>query len=208
MRYAKRYRMARLLKKSADGPAQVLELNLGVNRFGRDSETDFPVDHPTVSALHCEIILTAEGVLLRDCNSTNGTFINDELVKNAVPLQTGQMIRLGDVEFFVETVEVRIAIPEFERPRPAPPVVLTDGSMLCPRHPESRVTHRCTHCHAVLCDACVHRLRRRGGKTLKLCALCSHACVPIGPEKRKKRSLLSLLNSTIKLPFLRNKKES
>jgi pSer/pThr/pTyr-binding forkhead associated (FHA) protein len=199
--------MARLLMKNVDGPAQVLELNLGVNRFGRDPETDFPIDHPTVSALHCEIVLTAEGILLRDCNSTNGTFINDEPVKNAV-LQIGQTIRLGDVEFFVETVEVKIAIPEFERPLPAPPVVMTDGSMLCPRHPQSHVTHHCTHCHAVLCDACVHRLRRKGGKTLKLCGLCSHACVPIGPEKRKKKSFLGLLTKTIKLPFLRNKRES
>jgi len=199
--------MARLLKKSADGPTQVLELNLGVNRFGRDPETDFPVDHPTVSARHCEIVLTAEGVLLRDCDSTNGTFINDQPVMNAV-LQAGQTIRLGDVEFFVETVEVKIAIPEFERPRPAPPVMLTDGSILCPRHPESLVTHRCPHCHAVLCDACVHRLRRKGGKTLKLCALCSQACVPIGPEKPKKRSLLALLNKTIKLPFLHRRNRS
>jgi pSer/pThr/pTyr-binding forkhead associated (FHA) protein len=198
--------MARLLKKNVGGPNQVLELNLGVNRFGRDPESDFPVDHPTVSALHCEIVLTAEAVLLRDCNSTNGTFINGQPVKHAV-LEAGQTLRLGDVEFFVETVEVKIAIPEFERPCPAPPVVLPDGSMLCPRHPQSRVTHRCTHCHAVLCDACVHRMRRRGGKTLKLCGLCSHACVPLGPEKRKKRSLLSLLNKTIKLPFFGNKDE-
>jgi len=80
--------------------------------------------------------------------------------------------------------------------------------MLCPRHPESKVTHRCTHCHAVLCDACVHRMRRKGGKTLKLCALCSHACVSIGPEKRKKRSILGLLSKTIKLPFLHRKDRS
>ena len=199
--------MARLLKKSSDGPAQVLELNLGVNRFGRDPESDFPIDHPTVSARHCEIILTAEAVLLRDSNSTNGTFINNEPVKSAV-LQAGQTIRLGDVEYFVETVEVKIAIPEFDRPRPAPPVMLTDGSILCPRHAESLVTHRCTHCHAVLCDACVHRLRRKGGKTLKLCGLCSHECVPITPEKRKKRSFLGLLNKTIKLPFLQRRNRS
>jgi pSer/pThr/pTyr-binding forkhead associated (FHA) protein len=199
--------MARLLKKSSDGPAQVLELNLGVNRFGRDPESDFPIDHPTVSARHCEIILTAEAVLLRDSNSTNGTFINNEPVKSAV-LQAGQTIRLGDVEYFVETVEVKIAIPEFDRPRPAPPVMLTDGAILCPRHAESLVTHRCTHCHAVLCDACVHRLRRKGGKTLKLCGLCSHECVPIAPEKRKKRSFLGLLSKTIKLPFLRRQNRS
>jgi hypothetical protein len=86
--------------------------------------------------------------------------------------------------------------------------VLTDGTILCRRHPEARATHRCTHCHELLCDTCVHRLRRKGGKTLKLCALCSHECVPIGPEKRKKKSFLGMLSKTIKLPFLRNKKHS
>ena len=199
--------VARLLKKNKGGTPEVVELNLGANRFGRDPESHFPVDHPTVSALHCEIVLTANAVLIRDCNSTNGTFINDELVKEAV-LQAGQTVRLGDVEFFVETTDVKIAIPELDRPHAAPPVVRADGTILCRRHPEARVTHRCTHCHEVLCDACVTRLRRKGGKMLKLCALCSHACVPIGPEKRKKRSLLNLLNKTIKLPFLRHKKES
>lgn len=199
--------VARLLKKNTDGEPEVLELNLGANRFGRDPESHFPVDHPTISATHCEIILTANAVLIRDCNSTNGTFINDERVKEAV-LQAGQTVRLGDVEFFVEATDVKIAIPEYDRPLPSPPIVLADGTILCPRHPQSRATHRCTHCHEVLCDACVHRMRRKGGKQLKLCSLCSHACVPIGPEKRKKKSFLSRLNETIKLPFLRNKKGS
>jgi len=199
--------VARLLKRIANREPEVLELNLGANRFGRNPECHFPIDHPTVSATHCEITLTANAVLIRDCNSTNGTFINDQPIKEGV-LQAGQTVRLGDVEFFVETTDVRIAIPEYERPLPSPPVVLADGSVLCPRHTQSRVTHRCTYCHEVLCDACVHRLRRKGGKTLKLCALCSHECVSIEPEKHRRKSLLSLLNKTLKLPFLRNKKES
>lgn len=196
--------MARLLKKNGAGEPEVLELNLGVNRFGRDPENHFPINHATVSAHHCDIILTAEAVLLRDHASTNGTFLNNEPVKQAV-LQTGQTVRLGDVELFVETTEVTIAIPKIERPIPAPPVVLADGAMLCPRHPAGTVTHRCTHCHSVLCDTCVTRMRRRGGKTLKLCALCSHPVELIGGEKPKKKSLLALLQKTIKLPFVRGK---
>ena len=197
--------MARLLIKTGYGEPTVCELRLGVNRFGRHPESEFPIDHPTISATHCEMILTAEGVLLRDCGSTNGTFINDARVKEA-RLQPGQTVRLGDVEILIETTDARIAIPELDRPISAPPVVLADGTILCPRHPESRATYRCTHCHEVLCDACVHRMRRTGGKTFRLCALCSHAAEYIGPERRKKKSLLKLLNKTIKLPFVHKKR--
>ena len=199
--------MARLLKKNGVGEPEVLELSLGVNRFGRHPENHFTINHSTVSARHCEIILTAEAVLLRDCDSTNGTFINDAMVREAV-LQPGQILRLGDVEFLVDTTEVTIAIPAIDRPRPAPPpVVLPDGAVLCPRHTEARVTHRCTQCHAVLCDTCVTRLRRRGGKALKLCALCSHPVEPFGVEKPRKRNLLALLQKTIKLPFARSSRK-
>ena len=180
-------------------------MNLGVNCFGRDPKNHFAINHSTVSAHHCDIILTAEAVLLRDCNSTNGTFLNDQPVQQAV-LAAGQILRLGDVEFLVEATDVTIAIPKVERPQPAPPVVLPDGAMLCPRHPTARVTHRCTHCHSVLCDTCVTRLRRRGGKTLKLCALCSHPVESLVAEKPKKNALLALLQKTIKLPFARSKR--
>ena len=198
--------MARLLRKNGTDEPEVLELNLGVNHFGRNAENHFPINHPTVSSVHCDLILTADGVLLHDHNSTNGTFIDGQPVRQAV-LQPGQTLRLGDVELFVETTDVHIAIPEIERPIPAPPVVLPDGAMLCPRHPEARITHRCTHCHSVLCDACVSRLRRSGGKTLKLCALCSHPVELILAEKPKKKSFLAKLTATIKLPFLRGRKE-
>lgn len=198
--------MARLLKSNGAGEPEVLELNLGVNHFGRDPENHFPVNHATVSARHAELILTADGVLLRDLDSTNGTFINDALVKQAV-LQPGQKLRFGDVEFVVDSTDVRIAIPEIERPIPAPPVVLPDGAILCQRHPGAKVTHRCTVCHSVLCDTCVTRLRRKGGKTLKLCKLCSNPVELLPSEKPKKKSFLSKLTATIKLPFVRSKSD-
>jgi pSer/pThr/pTyr-binding forkhead associated (FHA) protein len=199
--------MARLLRTNGAGEAEVLELNLGVNHFGRDPENNFPVNHPTVSARHCELMLTGDGVLLRDLGSTNGTFVNGAPVKSAV-LQSGQTLRLGDVEFLVDTTEVRIAIPEIEHPVPAPPVILPDGAMLCQRHAGAKVTHRCTHCHAILCDACVTRMRRKGGKTLKLCKLCSYPVEMLPTAKPKKKSFLSKLTATIKLPFLRSKRDA
>ena len=197
--------MAKLIVRSEGFGNRVIQLNLGVNRFGRSPESDFPIDHATVSGAHCEIDVRENGLLVRDCGSTNGTFIDGELVQEAT-LATGQTLHLGDVELFVESTEVTIAIPTFEVPMPAPPVMLTDGSLVCPRHKHARATHQCTHCHEILCDSCVHRLRRRGGKILKLCPLCSNPCERLGGEKKpKKKSLLGFLQKTMKLPFLRDR---
>ena len=198
--------MARLLKSNATGEPEVLELKLGVNHFGRDPENHFLVNHPSVSTHHCELILTADGVVLRDLGSTNGTFLDGQPVQQAL-LAPGQKLRLGEVEFEVASTDVHIAIPTYERPIPAPPVVLPDGAMLCQRHPGAKVTHRCTVCHSVLCDSCVTRLRRKGGKTLKLCGLCSNSVELLVAERSRKKSFLSKLTATIKLPFQRSKKE-
>ena len=195
--------MARLLIISDGFENGVIELNLGVNHLGRSAKNDFQLDHSTVSATHCQIVLTEDGVTVRDCDSTNGIFVDGGQVQEA-KLSAGQTLRVGDVELLVENTEVTIAIPKFDVPRPAPPVVLSDGSLICPRHPQAAATHQCTHCREVLCDDCVHRLRRRGGKVLKLCPICSHSCAPIGGEQKKKKSLLQFLQKTVKLPFLRH----
>jgi hypothetical protein len=199
--------MARLLRQNGVGEPEILELNLGVNHIGRNSENHFAIDHPTVSSHHCDITLTADGVLVLDQGSTNGTFVNGQPVRQAL-LQPGQTLRLGDVELFVETTDVHIAIPEMERAIPTPPVVLPDGTLLCPRHPDSKVTYRCTHCHSVLCEHCIRSVGRRGGQVLKLCSLCSHPAEMILVEKPKKKSFLAKLTATIKLPFLRNRKDA
>ena len=197
--------MARLVIKSAGFEGRVIELNLRVNRVGRSLTNEIQIEHPTVSALHCEIMLAEDGVIVRDCASTNGTYVNGQRIKEA-SLSAGQSLHVGDVELLVETTEVTIAIPSIEVSRPAPPVVLSDGSLICPRHPNAHATHQCTHCREVLCDACVHQLRRRGGKLVKLCPLCSHQCVPLGEEPRKKKSFFGRWRKTVKLPFFRGPK--
>lgn len=197
--------MAKLLIKSEGVANPVLELRLGVNRIGRAADNHFQIVHSTVSTYHCEMVLGDGTVLLRDCDSTNGTFVDGQRVKEML-LAAGQMVRLGDVELFVETTEVTVAIPQYDRPRPAPPVVLADGAMICPRHAQSRVSYQCTHCREVMCEACVHRLRRRGGMIHLFCPLCSNPVELIGGPKVKKKSFLEILKRTVKLPF-RNGKE-
>jgi len=198
--------MARLVVKSEGFGERVIELKLGVNRLGRSPENDFQVEHATVSAHHCELRIEDEQLVICDCESTNGTFVEGEPVREA-RLSAGQSFSLGDVEFFVESTEITVAIPKIVVPvAKAPPVVRTDGSLLCPRHSRAQVTHQCTKCHEMMCDACVHQLRRRGGKLLKLCPLCSNKVELIGGDKKKKKSLLGFLQKTVKMPFLQSSK--
>src|SRR5438045_3367784 len=109
--------MARLLLKTGAGGPQVFDLNLGLNRVGRGPKCDLRIDHPTVSTHHANIILSADSVVLEDCNSTNGTFVNGASVRQRA-LLPGQTVRLGDVELFVESTDVTIAIPKIEREVP------------------------------------------------------------------------------------------
>jgi pSer/pThr/pTyr-binding forkhead associated (FHA) protein len=195
--------MAKLLVKTEGLGLPAMDLRLGVNRVGREPECEFCLDHPTISSLHCELALSNDGVYVRDCSSTNGTFINGQPVMEAW-LDPGQTLRLGDVELFVESTEANIAIPKYERPRQVlpPPVVRPDGVVTCRRHAETAATFRCPACQEVMCNACIHVLRRRGGPPHFMCILCSHECDPIrGEQPKKKKGFFGMLQDTVKLKF-------
>jgi len=187
--------MPRLIYKSSEGHIESIELRPGMNRLGRGRTNDFPIEHATVSTTHCEIICEEGAVLVRDCGSTNGTFINGSKIKES-QLESGQTLHLGEVAMVLETAPIVVAIPQLDVGAPAPPPLLPDGSVPCLNHPDTRARRRCTQCQKSFCDPCVHTLRRVGGKVLKLCPLCSGPCEFIPGKddgKRKKRSLLGLL---------------
>jgi hypothetical protein len=182
--------MATLVIKSDGFLSPVIKLKLGTNLLGRDPDSDFQIDHPTVSAKHCEILLSNGDVTVRDCGSTNGTLLDGKPIREA-RLGAGQILSLGDVEISVETLWWRFPLSKFPV-RHHPVVLLTDSSHACRRHSNARVTHQCAHCKEFLCDACVHRLRRRGGKLFKRCPVCSHVVEDMGGGRKTKRSLLGL----------------
>jgi two-component system cell cycle response regulator len=62
--------------------------------IGRSSKADIQIDQESVSRNHCKIINTGKTILLRDLGSTNGTYINDELVDEYV-LRDGDFIKVG-----------------------------------------------------------------------------------------------------------------
>jgi hypothetical protein len=171
---------------------RLLQLASGSNHIGRSPINDYPIDDPTVSARHCEIMVTSERVMVRDLGSTNGTFIDDQPVRECVLLH-GQTLRLGRVEMALDARAVEISIPVLSNPGKVNPA-LAEGLAACANHEASAATVECMQCNKAFCDLCVHQIRRVGGAALALCPSCSGHCRPIAidhPVTPKRRSRIS-----------------
>ena len=69
--------------------------------LGKSPECDLVVTDPKVSRVHCEIRLTEQGVLLKDIQSRNGTFIRDVRIVEAL-LPPGVPATVGDSMLVVQ----------------------------------------------------------------------------------------------------------
>jgi pSer/pThr/pTyr-binding forkhead associated (FHA) protein len=74
------------------------ELDRRVVSFGRGPENDIVIDSGSVSTKHAEMIRTGSSYEIRDLGSTNGTKLDGER-HFAIPLASGMVVQLGDVDF-------------------------------------------------------------------------------------------------------------
>ena len=93
--------MPRLVVLSEGLTGRSHELKAEKTTVGRVEDNTFQIPDPSVSSHHCEIILKGSDVLIRDLNSTNGTFINGQQVSESI-LKPSQILRLGQVEVRLE----------------------------------------------------------------------------------------------------------
>ena len=107
--------MLKLVVLSPGMTGRTQELKADKTTIGRVEDNTFPIAEPSVSSHHCEVVLQGREVVVRDLNSTNGTFIGGEKVTEKV-LKPGQILRLGQVEMRLEADAVGApAKKEFDR---------------------------------------------------------------------------------------------
>ena len=94
--------MAKLVVLSAGMTGRTHELKVDKTTIGRVEDNTFQIAEASVSSHHCEVLLRGNEVLVRDLNSTNGTFINGEKVSESV-IKPGQILRLGQIEMRLDT---------------------------------------------------------------------------------------------------------
>jgi len=97
--------MARLVLLSEGLTGRAFELKSETTTVGRVSDNAFEIPESSVSSHHAEIVLRGGDVVVRDLNSTNGTFINGDQITGEAVLKPGQILRLGTIEMRLETAE-------------------------------------------------------------------------------------------------------
>lgn len=97
--------MAKLVALTEGLTGRSIELSEKKTAVGRLDDNTFSIPEPSVSSHHCEVWIKNDDLIVKDLNSTNGTFLNEVQLageKEGV-LKPGQILRLGQVELRYET---------------------------------------------------------------------------------------------------------
>lgn len=193
--------MVRIVLRWIDSP-WAFELMPGLNKLGRNPTNDFRISDPSVSSFHAELMVEGELIRVRDLGSTNGTYIDDRKVEEAV-LRPENTLKLGNILFRLEEVTV-IPTPHPAEPEPAGPASV-EFAQSCACHPGVRALYKCENCGSSLCDTCVTVVGQGMFEATTICPMCKGQCYPLPHEHQTAppQSLLKRLTQTLKIPFSR-----
>ena len=121
--------MAKLVILTQGMTGRAHELKVDKTTIGRVEDNTFQIAESSVSSHHCEVLLRGQEVVVKDLNSTNGTFINGEKITESV-LKPGNTLRVGQIELRLENGAPAPATPA---PTPAPAPAETKKSEAVPR---------------------------------------------------------------------------
>ena len=88
-----------LLKKN--GSTKTISLSGSLTTIGRQQECTVFIPLMSVSRRHCQIEIDSDSAILRDTDSRNGVFVNDQRVEEA-HLKPGDRIKIGPLVFAVQ----------------------------------------------------------------------------------------------------------
>ena len=96
-------RAPRLIVERAPGhdPGMIYDLD-GEVLLGRGERAEIRLEDPFASARHARIYEQGNILVVEDLGSTNGTYLNEELLETPRPLHHGDRLRIGDSEFAFE----------------------------------------------------------------------------------------------------------
>jgi pSer/pThr/pTyr-binding forkhead associated (FHA) protein len=92
--------------------------------IGRDPQCNLRPASAMISKRHCAVLVKGEQVFVRDFDSTNGTFLNEEQVKGELLLKDGDILKVGPLSFKV-SIEGK---PSVAKPTPPPQSKQTEVS--------------------------------------------------------------------------------
>jgi hypothetical protein len=97
------HRSPQLVVERAPGhdPGMIYDLD-GDLVLGRGDRAEIRLKDPFASSRHARIYEQGNIVVIEDLHSTNGTYLNEEVLQTPRPLHPGDRVRIGDSEFVFE----------------------------------------------------------------------------------------------------------
>lgn len=93
----------------ANSPATTVTMTRIPFVVGRDPACDLPVPSRNVSKRHAEILHTMGSVLVRDLNSTNGTYVNGRRIDRPTPVGECDLLQFADIELQLNREALSVA---------------------------------------------------------------------------------------------------
>jgi predicted component of type VI protein secretion system len=93
------------------GEGKVIPVPLPQFIIGRDPQCHLRPASPVISKRHCALLQRDGRAFLRDFDSTNGTFLNEQPVKGEVELHDGDQLKVGPLAFAVKLEAAAPASP-------------------------------------------------------------------------------------------------
>jgi hypothetical protein len=96
-------RAPRLIVERAPGHDQGMIYDLDDDVvLGRGDRAEIRLEDPFASSRHARVYRQGNILVVEDMRSTNGTYLNEELLQTPRPLHPGDRVRIGDSEFTFE----------------------------------------------------------------------------------------------------------
>jgi pSer/pThr/pTyr-binding forkhead associated (FHA) protein len=90
----------RLVVERAPGHTPGMEYDIGEGAvMGRGDQAEIRLEDPFASSRHAKLTRQGGIVVVEDLGSTNGTYLNEEILAGPQPLHAGDRVRIGDSEF-------------------------------------------------------------------------------------------------------------
>ncbi len=93
---------ARLVVESVPGHDRGMEYDVEDGATLGRGDVEIHLEDPFASTRHARLVRQGAIVVIEDLGSTNGTYLNEELLDGPRPLHPGDRIRIGDSTFMYE----------------------------------------------------------------------------------------------------------
>jgi len=115
-------KLSLIVNSPGKSEGKAIPITLSQFMIGRDPQCHLRPVSAAISKRHCALIIRGDKAFVRDFESTNGTFVNDETVKGERELHHEDRLKVGPLQF---VVHLELLAP-VSKPTPPPELKTAD----------------------------------------------------------------------------------